>query len=160
MLHSYRISKFDPAESETERRDDWTSISDVGRRFGGAVLSRSAYEAVESKYVEVLRLGLAEAEISNLHVTDLVRSSIAPSDGRGLTDGTTVGAREALAICRAQLRGEVSCHLFADSDFTVEVGFDLYLYVASPVPLPAMVERATRLGLFVEADVPPPYLNE
>lgn len=160
MAHSYRISKFDPASSIAERRDDWTSISDVGGQFSGETLTQTTYEGVEAKYLDAVRLALAEADVATLRVTDVVRSSISTSNTNWIAEGASVDPEQAVEVCRAQLREELSCHLLDDSGFSVDVGFDFYLYITSPTPLERSLAEIRLSGLYVEPGVASPYLDQ
>jgi len=132
----------------------------VGQRFSGDLLTRDAYDEVESEYLKALRLVLAEAQVASLRVTDLVRSSIASAASRAIIEDVTVDVEGVVAVCRAQLREELSCHLAADDGFSVDVGFDYYLYVTSPAPLNRSLEEIADLGLHVESGVPSPYFSQ
>lgn len=158
-MHSYRVSKFDPGASIEERRGDWTSMSDVGKQFSGQTLSQAAYEGVESRYLHAVRLVLAEAHVRELRIQDVVRSSIATSDADWITEGAVVDTERAVAVCRAQLREQLSCHMVAESGFSLDVGFDLYLYITSPFRLERTLEEIRGLGLHVEPGVASPYFS-
>ncbi len=71
-----------------------------------------------------------------------------------------VGAEAAVELCRAQLREELCCHLAAENGFAVDVGFALYVYITSPVPLDDAADATRASGLFVEHGVPSPYFIE
>lgn len=159
-MHSYRISKFDPAASADQRREEWTSIADIGRRFSGEILTRSAYEEAESKYLEALRLLLSEGQVRLLRVKDVLRSSVATAASSWIADGITLDVQEALEVCRAQLREELSCHLVADTGYCIDVGFDFYLYVTSPIALHRSLDAIRDFGLYVETGVPSPYFEQ
>lgn len=159
-MYSYRISKFDPSAPPSQRREDWTSISDVGRSFAGDVLTREAYDEVESQYLNALRLVLTEEHATSLRVTDLLRASTASATRDSIAEGVIVDIEGAISVCRAQLREELSCHLATDDGFSVDVGFDYYLYITSPRPLGASLEDIADLGLHVESGVQSPYFNQ
>ena len=158
-MYAYRISKFDPDASVEHRRNDWTSIADIGRRFFGEVLTRETYEELESRYLRAIRLSLVEGSVRLVRVTDLVRSSLATPKSDWITDGMQVDVDGALRVCRAQLREEVSCHLAAETGLAIDVGFDFYVYITSPTSLGRCLAAISELGLFVEEGVPSPYFT-
>ena len=54
LPHGWRITRFDPAlrdEGGAYTEDTWTSVSDVGKSFGGAELTLAEYERVEALYI-------------------------------------------------------------------------------------------------------------
>lgn len=54
MLHQFRVTKYDPAHRDSHgayRHEEWTSFSDIGRRFSGKILTQADYDAVEDAYV-------------------------------------------------------------------------------------------------------------
>lgn len=160
MPYSYRISKFDPDSSVANRRDDWTSMSDVGGRFSGRTLTQSTYEDVEAAYLDAVRLVLAEADVATLQVTDVVRSSISTTKTSWIVEGASVDTEQIVEVCRAQLREELACHLAGGSGFSIDVGFDFYLYITSPIPLDRSLAEIRHSGLYVEPEVPSPYLEQ
>lgn len=69
--YCYRISKFDPAHNP-ECTADWTSVSDIGRRIAGHVLTRHEYEQVESKYLDALRTMLDSSGSQEVTISDIL----------------------------------------------------------------------------------------
>ena len=50
----YRVTKYNPALRDARGAyiaDEWTSVKDIGRAFGGVVLTDSEYRRVEEAYV-------------------------------------------------------------------------------------------------------------
>lgn len=53
----YRITKYDPALRDAQgiyTGDDWTSCADIGRAFGGVILTDERYRQVEALHVQTL----------------------------------------------------------------------------------------------------------
>lgn len=158
-MYSIRISKFDPSRPANERLDDWTSISDIGRSFEGENLTVESYERAEAQYLEAVCLMLREANVVNMLISDVVRSSLASPASEWIEDGRVIDLEEVLAVCRYELREELSCHLESTSGFCLDVGFDFYLYVTTPVSSHGVYSRIYALGLFIEEGVESPYFN-
>jgi hypothetical protein len=57
-MAGFRITKFDPrlrSEDGVFMRDEWTSISDIGRTYPTGVFTLAEYIEVEEAYVETSR---------------------------------------------------------------------------------------------------------
>ena len=49
----FRVTKYDPAHRDARgvfTREEWTSVSDIGRRFEAGVLGEAEYRRVEGAY--------------------------------------------------------------------------------------------------------------
>lgn len=91
MMQWYRITKYDPAfrDNGIYTRDEWTSISDVGKTYNGVPFSMDEYVKVESNYIACVKsimrhLGVTTFAISALEV---YRS------GTNIEDGGTVSGK-------------------------------------------------------------------
>jgi hypothetical protein len=155
-MFQYRVTKYDPRfrdASGAYMRDDWTSIDDIGRSFGGSVLTDEEYQRVENAYVEVAIAFLREAGVNTLTAIGVENggaSPFAPLEGTALT-----GANLADVIRRV-LRAEFWCRLEGDNCF-VHIGYDYYMYVGVPISDELSRAMARELGLFVEPFVSPYY---
>lgn len=51
-MKQYRVTKYNPAFRIDGKytRNEWTSISDIGKNYDGETFTLSAYEKVESHY--------------------------------------------------------------------------------------------------------------
>lgn len=146
-MNEYRVTKYDPAlrdSSGAYTRDEWTSVSDIGRSFGGVVLTREAYRRVEDAYFEAALAFLREAAVATLTVRGLEGSG--DSEVR---EGEVLTLDQAGELLRRLLREELWCRLEGESSF-LHVGYDYYMYIGVPRPCPAAQALARRLGLHVE----------
>ena len=74
-MNGWRITKYNPAfrdERGVYLKDEWTSVSDVGKSFDGVVLTFKEYREIEDNYVStalsltpLLKLSLIEFCKSN-----------------------------------------------------------------------------------------------
>ncbi|MEU7899241.1 hypothetical protein AB0B45_41105 [Nonomuraea sp. NPDC049152] len=159
------MTKYDPRLRRADgvfTGDDWTGVGDVGRVFGGEVLTRERYEQVEASYVKAVELFAVESGVATLAVRtpELPAGGVfAPEAASGmpfipahaLYDGYEVPLEAGLALVRAMLRGEgVWGRLEAEERFYAHVGWDYYLYVGSRFPCIRSVDAARQMGLFVE----------
>lgn len=158
-MFQFRLSKYDPAARDAHGaylREDWTSISDVGRRFDGQTLSLEAYLQVEDSYLDVLTLFLEEAGITSLTIEGLETPAVEDGATVPWCEGEAVSGAALRDLWRRVLRQEVWCKFRHPSGFFLHFGDDLYAYVGTPRPSPQALARATARGLFVEA-MPSPY---
>lgn len=143
----YRVTKYDPrlrSRDGAYRRADWTSASDIGRRFAGTRLDVDEYERVEALYVAAIQSAAALTNSRSFTVEDFERHG--PPDGladelhddslRLLkllgTHGTrAIPAPAAWAFARLALRELVWGRLTSPSGLYVHFGYDFYMYLGS-----------------------------
>ncbi|MEV8319320.1 RNA-binding protein [Streptomyces sp. NPDC059900] len=160
---AHRITKYNPADR------------DERGHYHGAEDTVSDHGPVEAAYLEAIAAfaqesGIDRLEIREPEVTGFVAFGLeAPVDGHGLAglfpadltgyyDGAEVSVPVALELVRVMLRDQGAwCRLEQQDRFTVHVGWDQYLYVASDRPCEAAVARVRELGLFAEPITTSPY---
>jgi hypothetical protein len=144
-----RVTKYDPAFRDREGRylrEEWTSVGDIDRPFGGVVLTREDYQRVENSHVEAALAFIREAGCGSLLAVGVENHGGSPS--APAEDESLSGPRLEEAI-RRLLREEFWCRLEGDGCF-LHFGYDYYLYVGVPASCPQACGVASRLGLFVE----------
>jgi hypothetical protein len=154
----YRVTKYNPAFRDLSGaylRNEWTSAGDVGRAFGGVVLTAEEYRRVEDAYVAVALSFLRESGQTTLTVSGLENTRRYPI---GFAEGSAIGLEQLGSVIRLVLREEFWCRLEGPSSF-LHFGWDYYMYVGVPFPCPASQELAEQLGLFTEK-CPAPYKGE
>ena len=157
VLHHYRVTKYDPAlrdASGAYTGDDWTSISHIGRAFGGERLTLSTYLDVEARHLAVVASFLEESGTSSV-VAEGVEDSL---DTFRVSEGAELSLVEAVEAVRQLLREEGWCRLVDGDRFYIHVGYDYYLYVGTEEPCDQSVALAEEKGLFVDREFPSPYL--
>jgi hypothetical protein len=148
-VFEFRVTKYDPAHRDRHgayTRAEWTSVNDIGRAFGGVVLTEAEYQRVEDAYASAAVGFLREAGIASLAVAGLESHAGAPLP---FAEGSSLGLAEVGVIVRRVLREEFWCRLEGDGAF-VHVGWDYYMYVGVLRPCPGAEALARQLGLFVE----------
>jgi hypothetical protein len=137
---SYRISKYDPTlrgPDGSYKKDDWTSVSDIGASFGGEVLLPHKYSEIEDAYVEAVARMMVAAGVTALSVHDLeVHDDGTPERGLPAVhsipwpgDGQVLCGPALFDAVRAGLREKIWCRLAGADEFFVHFGYDYYLYV-------------------------------
>ena len=147
-MFEYRVTKCDPAFRDAGgvyQRDEWTAVSDIGRSFGGVVLTRDVYQQVEDAYVATALAFLREAKVLALTVEGLESHAGTPP----VSKGRSLDLAEVAEVIRRVLRGEFWCRLEGPGAF-VHIGWDFYMYVGVAQPCLEAERLAHRLGLFVE----------
>ncbi|HEY1381745.1 MAG TPA: hypothetical protein VGF55_33410 [Gemmataceae bacterium] len=148
-MFEFRVTKYDPAHRDgagAYTRDEWTAVSDIGRAFGGAVLTEAEYRRVEDAYAASAVAFLTEAGVPALTVAGLENAAAARLS---FADGSLLRPTEVGEVVRRVLREEFWCRLEGAGAF-VHVGWDYYMYVGVPHPCPGAAALARQLGLFVE----------
>ena len=151
----YRISKYSPDfrdEMGAYTLDEWTSISDIGRSFGGVVLTLEEYCRVEDAYVAVALSFLQESGQSSLVVCGLENCHLRPME---FGEGSLFDAEQIGPVIRHILREEYWCRLEGPSSF-LHIGWDYYMYIGVPCQCPDTHELARSLRLYLEV-FPSPY---
>jgi hypothetical protein len=154
----YRVTKYDPAHraaSGAYRREEWTSFGDIGRSFGGEVLTAEAYRRVEDAYVATALSFWREVGKPEL----TARGVEAAADGSAPVEGSTVEEARLDELIRGLLREDLWCRLESATYF-LHVGWDYYAYVGVPSPCPESCALAASSGLFVEAMVSPHHVRD
>jgi hypothetical protein len=155
MLFEYRVTKYDPAFRDASGayiRDEWTSVSDIGRSFGAAVLTCDAYQRVEDAYVAVALAFLREAGVSGLTIAGLENHSELPLS---FGEGSLLLPEQTGEVIRQVLREKFWCRLDGRGAF-IHLGYDYYMYVGVRRACPEAEQLAKELGLFAEP-FPSPY---
>jgi hypothetical protein len=151
----YRLTKYNPAfrdHSGAYTRDEWTSVNDIGRSFGGMALTQEEYDRVEEAYVAVALNFLHESGQSSLTVSGLENNRKHPIE---FAEGTILGLEQLGTVIRLVLREKCWCRLEGSAGF-LHFGWDYYMYIGVPRRCPESQQLAKRLELFVE-EFPLPY---
>jgi hypothetical protein len=170
-MNSWRITKYNPAfrdERGAYLKEEWTSVSDVGKSFGGVILTFGEYRRIEDAYVSTALSLVSEAGLDALTITHLETHGVAKAraeDLRGIAFDPKLAStgmslpRGALGdVCRLVLREILWCKLEAVSGFYLHFGYDYYMYVGSPVRSEKSIAYGRQQGLFVE-EMGSPYLD-
>lgn len=144
----YRITKYDPAYRDPTGAyvlDTWTSRSDIGKVFNGALLTHEEYERVEQAYIATAVAFLQESGCTALTVNSLAFHCT----GLWHSDGDRLRLPQIAEAIRDMLREEFWCRL-ESSDAFVHFGYDYYMYLGVPKDCPNAAAFAYANGLFVE----------
>lgn len=155
--YQYRITKYNPALRDANGAfmgDDWTARSDVGRAFGGVVLTMAAYQLVEDAYVFAVDSLLRAARVDSLQLCGLENRGLETRGTGKLPNFVKPGADLNVAQCaefaRLALREQVWGKLVAPGRAFVHFGYDYYMYIGLPVKCAGALAAVQQRGLFVE----------
>ncbi|GAA3754596.1 hypothetical protein HDA32_004306 [Spinactinospora alkalitolerans] len=123
LTRTFRIEK-DP-----EKEGEWSSVSDVGKEFGGAELTWDAYLRVEEAYLRAIRI-LADAYgVTEISVRHPEAWSPLPGWLTEFRDGTVLSLETAVRVARAVLRESgIFCHLVSEGRIDLSFGRDYTVY--------------------------------
>jgi hypothetical protein len=151
----YRITKYDPALRDARGAyipDEWTSVTDIGRAFGGVVLNADECRTVEDAYVNSATAFLREGGLNSLTVEGL-------ENHKGLEieigEGSVFALERIGDLIRKILREEIWCRLECPEGFA-HFGWDYFMYIGVPQRCPEAEHLAEWLGLYAE-DFASPY---
>ena len=151
-MFEFRVTKYDPAYRRggvAYTRDEWTSVNDIGRSFGGEIFTDAVYQRTEDAYIAVASAFMQEAGIQSLTVAGLQNHAavILP-----FGEGAALSVADAAEVARRVLREEFWCRL--EGSGFVHLGYDYYMYLGVPRPCAAAEALAQQFGLFVEPSGP------
>ena len=145
----YRVTKYNPALRDARGAyiaDEWTSVTDVGREFGGVVLTDSEYRRVEQAYVSSALAFLREGGLNSLTVEGLENHK---GIALQLCEGTVISLELVGNVIGQILRDDLWCKLEGRDGF-VHIGWDYYMYIGVPHRCPSAEQFAEGLGLHPE----------
>lgn len=167
-MHCWRITKYNPQyrdENGFYQKDDWTSISDVGKAYKGAVLTFDTYIRYENAYVDAIIQIMNANSTESLQVETLEKNSYfhcADLPGLqlrlcydSLREDLLLSTRDIQLVSRLALRNIIWCKLYGKQMF-VHFGYDYYMYIGSKNRAASEVSAIEKAGLFVE-DMTSPY---
>ena len=165
-MYNYRVTKYNPAYRNEEgffTKNEWTSLYDIGKEYEGKVFTLDEYINVESFYIEALKIFMNASKNTSLTVKSLEKVSkelvidknkqIYSNEMINLYD--TVKENDVLHdeqihnLCRLILREHLWC-LLQGNNFQIEFGYDYYMYIMSKSKEKQIINKVTRIGLFIE----------
>ena len=142
----YRISKYDPQYrvNGIYQKDEWTSMSDIGKVYDGKVFTEDEYCGVEQSYVDFV-LGVCKLQgIDHLAITGLENyKKLHWINGQQLKADQS---REFIKLC---LREEIWGRLVSKG-FVFETGWDYYILIGCELGFDEVKQLARQNNLFVE----------
>jgi hypothetical protein len=138
-----RATKYDPSNRDIQGRytlSEFTSSSDVGKKFENYVLSAEDYVIVEDRYAACVRQLLDISQVDSLQIVelednrgktlvDLQVERLRPAQLDMVHDGMVVKGENIYKIVRMALREVIWCKLCGENGVYVHFGYDYYMYI-------------------------------
>ena len=145
-MMTYRISKYNPLYRNKDgsfMKNEWTSISDVGKNYNGRIFSMQEYLETEKKYLACFMELLKKDDICTLQVQELEGNAVCWQEGQELS------LPEIENFCRQCLREQIWGKL-ESTRFFIHFGYDYYSYVGTELPPEIVASICEKKGLFSE----------
>ena len=145
-MNEFRITKYNPQYRVHGRycKNEWTSISDVGKEFEDGVVLLEDYIKVENSYIQCCLDLLKVAKISSLNVSDIELYS------NGISLPTEVSDEQTLCeIIKCCLREKCWAKL-ETKHFYIHFGYDYYMYIGTDIPIMTVETISCDNHLFCE----------
>ncbi len=139
-INNWRITKYNPAFRDNRGaylKDEWTSVSDVGKPFDGGVLTFEEYHKIEDAYVSTALSYVLEAGLDELTITYLETHRVSEARAEDSLDiafnpklarkGIVLSGEALADVCRLVLREIFWCKLESDNGFYIHFGYDYYI---------------------------------
>lgn len=151
-MKEYRITKYNPKNrvNDIYNIHEWTSVSDIGKKFDAGVLSYIQYKNVEQAYINccieiINQAGILELSVCNTEYYDEnIRFPKLVSHENDIREIIMCCLEEK---CWAKLEAE---------NFFIHFGYDYYMYVGTNLPDSLVADISRRYTLFCEY-FPSPY---
>ena len=145
----YRVTKYDPSLRDTKGAyiaDAWTSVTDIGREFGGVVVTDDEYRRVEQAYINSALAFLNEGGQTSLRIEGLENHQ-----RRALmfAERAVISVKQIGGLIPQILRDEFWCRFESPNGF-LHFGWDYYMYIGVPHRCPIAERLAEKLGLYPE----------
>ncbi len=152
-MNNYRISKYNPIyrQDGIYKKEEWTSMSDIGRIYDNIMFTPEMYLTVEQSYLSVIKCFCEQLNVNSLTVVGL-------EDYNCLCDfynGQEVRLNDILQISQDCLREKYWCKL-ESKNFFIHFGYDYYLYVGSSLTYENVKKITDCYNLHIEP-IPSPY---
>jgi hypothetical protein len=165
---SYRITKYNPKFRDDKgayQKNEWISISEIGKKFDDIELTVDAYVRSENSYINAIHSFMNALNIKSLTVSGLEnRYRLTENDrrypelysgrmiatARSVKDGDNLVGIELDNFCRLSLRNQLWGILENDSQMFFHFGYDYYMYIGAANTPESVIKQIDGSGLFIE----------
>lgn len=149
-MNNVRISKY--IDNNYKENGDWTSISDIGKKFNNKILTRREYLSVENQYLNCVDKILLLSDQSYLTINSFEHYKRVP-----WKDNQKIEMNKINRFLRDCLREKCWARLIGN-DFYLHIGYDFYLYIGTSLDMNSIVKIVKENNLFCEKMISP-YLH-
>ncbi len=161
-MYSYKITKY-CLKNKIEKNcfDEWTSISDIGKKYNGKKFLYEDYIKIEDSYIKVISMFINLNNITYVTIDELEKHT----SNKEIYDEydiqiealiNKVQNKMQINICdidllaRAILREKMWAKLYAEEELYIHFGYDYYMYIGSKLEPKEEIEHINKLGLEIE----------
>ena len=178
-MRSFRITKYNPSYRNNEGeyiKEDWTSISDIGKIFCNKEFSAKDYFTTENMYIDSILKVMNYIKLDKLEVAGLEKNFSYEEDVssyrekykehypeemeyifESICDTKNLYTKEVEMISRLILREHIWCKLQIENVMFLHFGYDYYMYIGCHLDLETINQLIGETGLYVE-EKESPYL--
>ncbi|WP_086350812.1 hypothetical protein [Candidatus Enterococcus clewellii] len=154
----YRITKYDPNYRDEKGRyvgpETWTSVSDVGKKYNGSVLTYDEYIFYETMYIHSICAIMQLNSVSQMNVVSLEKYDFVSLDDYitrdefdTLRNNQRLYKNQLAIVSRMILRETIWGKLVEGEKLWIHFGYDYYMYIGSEKEITAEHIPST---LFIE----------
>ena len=163
MKYSCEIVKYQPQyyKDRVYTKNEWVSVSDIGRCFDGEVLTKEEYLRVESAYIDTVKELFEVSGVKFLTIVDPITFNVRREKAfnkenkamyqivSSLKEGKRIATCKIDTVLKACLRELFWCALVNETKkVQVDVGYDYYLHFYSRLPEETISKIARCHGLY------------
>lgn len=177
-MHRYRLIKYIPEyrdEFGGYEKNEWTSISDVGKSFDGVIFNFEKYMRVEDAYVKSVKMIMDYCKVTALKVTYIEKRGVlsaheynSPNFPKNLYDLKTAALYKSVKkrtvltgwriehMIRLMLREELYAQLVGNEPdhksepFKVFIGYEYLMGIHTNTNLQQLKEQLLKIGMYLE----------
>ncbi len=155
-MNTFRVSKYDNQfrHNGIYQKNEWTSISDIGRLFDGVEFSVIEYERTENNYLKFITKICGQLGVNRMQIVGYEDYLKLCSYHEGQILETV---SEICNVAKDCLRENCWCKLVSPK-LCIQFGYEYYLYVSSSLELETMNRIVQDFHLFVENTDSPSHL--
>ncbi|MBO0440216.1 hypothetical protein [Candidatus Enterococcus ikei] len=171
MYNSWRVTKYNPKYRNSKGvylKDEWTSITDIGKEFNGVQLTMDMYLAIENAYTQIVLSAMSELKIETLRIKELEKIGFKEhyknteneleSLYNSLKNDLIVSSSQISMLLKLILRETIWCKLVSENLF-IHFGYDYYMYIGVKSSLPKTNQLIKKSGLYLE-NIESPYIED
>ena len=146
-MNCVRISKYD--ENVNVHTDEWTSISDIGKKFKNKILTYDEYLLIENHYINCIEEIMTLASQTLFRVENLEKYSKVQ-----WTENQLININDMIKIVPDCLREKCWARLIGDNSY-VHIGYDFYIYVGVSIDLSTIFKIVKNNQLYCKEMISP-----
>ena len=170
MMMNYSITKYNPKYRDDNgcyNKEEWTSISDIGKEYDGKVFTLGEYIDVENVYIHSILQILEYFKLDSLFVMELEKYSkvlnISETNKKNslytpdifevfnkVEEGSELDNKMIENIIKLILRENLWCGLYSRKiHFIIKFGYDYYMNVICPILPLELIKSIENNGIFI-----------